>query len=122
MKLSMTEFGLIYLASPYSRYKYGLDRAFRDVATIAGKMLLAGAKVYSPIVHTHPIAIEANINPYDLNIWLPFDEAMMDAAGSLVIAMMLGWDESKGIEHEIDFFRKREKPIYMMDPYTLEIK
>ena len=117
----MKHLGLIYLASPYSKYKYGIDRAFRDVATISGKMLLAGAKVYSPIVHTHPIAIETNINPYDLSIWLPFDEAMMTVANTLVIATMLGWEESNGIQHEIDFFRKREKPIYMMDPYTLEI-
>jgi len=111
---------LCYLATPYSRYFDGdLERAFVDASKLAAKLLLAGVKVYSPIAHTHPLAIHGNLDPLDHSIWLPFDEAMMDAAHILIVAHMDGWQESKGVAHEIEFFEKRGKPIYDLDPVTM---
>jgi hypothetical protein len=121
-KEGMKDLGLIYLASPYSKYPLGLEKAFQHVSAIAGAMLKRGALVYSPIAHTHPIAKFAHIDPYALDVWLPFDEAIMNVCDTLVIATMRGWPESKGIAHEIEFFRTQAKPIYLMDPFTLELE
>ena len=112
---------LIYLASPYSKYPTGLEMAFRDVSALAGKLLAAGLKVYSPIAHTHPIAIYSNLDPYDHKIWLPFDAAIMGKADVLLVAHMATWDKSFGIAHEIDVFKAAGKPVLHLDPVSLEL-
>lgn len=108
----LTRHRLVYLGSPYTKYAAGLDAAFRDVAAIAAQMLQDGVKVYSPITHTHPIAIHGNLDPRNHDIWLPFDQAMMDAADAMCIADMDGWRESYGVQYEIDYFRWQGKPVY----------
>lgn len=115
----ISEYNFAYLATPYSKYPAGIEWAFIDASALAGRLLLAGMRVYSPIAHTHPIAMHAGIDPYDHNVWIPFDEAMMNAAQALLVAEMDGWQESFGIAHEIAFFEKAGKPIYFLDPKTL---
>jgi hypothetical protein len=83
--------------------------------------MLEGLKVYSPIAHTHPLAIYGGINPLAHDIWLPFDEAMMHVADVLLVAHMDGWRESKGIEHEVVYFATGLKPIFDLDPVTLAV-
>src|SRR5581483_5926388 len=110
MNTQLRDLGLIYLATPYSKYPDGIDRAWLDACKLTARMLRAGAKVYSPIAHTHPVAIHGEIDPLDHKIWLPFDEAMMAAAAALVVAKMTGWESSQGIAHEIRFFAQARKP------------
>jgi nucleoside 2-deoxyribosyltransferase len=108
----LTRFKLVYLGSPYTKYAAGIEQAFRDVSEIAAEMLRDGVKVYSPIAHTHPIAVYGNLDPLNHEIWLPFDQAMMDAAEAMVIADMSGWQDSYGVKYEIDYFRAAGKPVY----------
>ncbi len=107
--------GLAYLATPYSKYPAGIFAAFADAAKLSARLLAAGIRVYSPICHTHPISFHGGLDPLDLTIWLPFDEAMMEKADCLIVAHMKGWDESKGIKHEIQFFENAGKPIFDLD-------
>lgn len=111
----LTQFPLVYLATPYSKYKLGIEQAFIDASALAARLMLAGVKVYSPIAHTHPLAVHGNVDPLDHSIWLPFDEAMMHACAALVVAQMQGWRESYGVNHEIEFFTKAGKPIVYLD-------
>lgn len=110
---------LCYLATPYTKVLEGIDFAFRAAARLTGLLLRARVKCYSPIVHGHAIAMHAMIDPLDHSIWLPFDETMMRRCDVLLIAHMPGWEESKGIAHEIEFFTKARKPIWDVDPATL---
>jgi nucleoside 2-deoxyribosyltransferase len=112
---------LCYLATPYSRYPHGIERAFQDAAALAARLMQSGLKVYSPIAHTHPLAIYGGIDPLAHDIWIPFDEAMMDVADVLIIAHMEGWRESKGIAYEVSFFAASFKPIFDLDPNTLDV-
>lgn len=111
--------GLIYLATPYTHYPHGIVRAFEDASALAARLIQQGLRVYSPIAHTHPIAVHGGISPVDHEIWLPFDETMMAAADTLYVAEMAGWHRSRGIAHEIGVFERAGKPIYMLDPDTL---
>jgi hypothetical protein len=113
--------GLQYLATPYSKYPAGIQVAFENACQIAARLLTRGIKVYSPIAHTHPIAIHGGLNPYDHSIWLPFDQAIMECCSGLIIAHMEGWETSYGISEEIDFFWKEGKDIYDLEPTTLTI-
>ena len=110
----LTAYRLCYLATPYSRYPRGIHFAFVDASAFAAELLKRGVKVYSPIAHTHPLAIYGNVDPLDHDIWLPFDQAMMDASDALIVAEMDGWETSRGIGHEMDYFRAAGKPIHQL--------
>lgn len=120
---SMPEGVLAYLATPYSKYENGnLELAFRDAANLAARLMLAGVRVYSPIAHTHPLAIHGNVDPLDHDIWLPFDEAMMQRCEVLIVAQMKGWRESKGVQHEIQYYLKRARTIFVLDPVSMNMR
>jgi hypothetical protein len=110
---------LVYLGTPYTKYQKGIECAFVDAATITARLLLAGIKVYSPIVHCHPLSVHGKIDPLDYKIWLPFNEAMLIACDVLVVAHLEGWDRSYGVGEEIKFFEESRKPIFDLDPVTL---
>jgi hypothetical protein len=122
MSVTLPQTGLAYLATPYSKYPAGIERAFEDAARLAARLMLAGVKVYSPIAHTHPLAVYGKVDPLDHSIWMPFDEAMMAVADVLMIAEMEGWQESKGIAHEIEFFERAGQAIFQLDPETLAMR
>lgn len=102
---------LHYVATPYSKYPEGIETAFIEAAKATATLLKSGIAVYSPIAHTHPIAMHGQMDAYDHDIWMPLDAHMMDAAGAMIVVMMPGWRESKGIGIEIDTFKKAGKPI-----------
>lgn len=110
----LTKYRLCYLATPYSRFPGGIHVAFVEASIFAARLLALGVKVYSPIAHTHPLAIYGNIDPLDHSIWLPFDSAMMDASEALLVAEMSSWQTSKGIKHEIDYFTGAGKDVHFL--------
>jgi nucleoside 2-deoxyribosyltransferase len=105
-----------YLASPYSKFSGGIVAAFEEVCEQAALLVRAGVPVFSPIAHTHSIALHGHLDPYDLSIWLEADRAFMDAAKAIIVCKMDGWDQSVGVAHEIEHFRKAGKQVIMMDP------
>jgi Domain of unknown function (DUF1937) len=128
-----------YLASPYSKYLEGaiaklkslseneryaditwrLNMAHTDVCVQAALLIKAGIPVYSPIAHSHPIARCGTIDPLDHKIWLPANQALMDAAGGLIVLELEGYDTSYGVIHERDAFAAAGKPIVFMKPGTV---
>ncbi len=112
---------IYYLATPYSKYPHGLHAAYVGACQLAAKLLQLDYKIYSPIAHTHPIAIHGGLDPLDHNIWLPFDHAIMEHCDALIIAHMDGWQDSYGIAQEIKYFAAHNKDIYDLDPSTLEL-
>lgn len=118
---ALKSFGLIYLATPYSRYPEGIEAAFVKASAITADLMRAGVRVYSPIAHTHPIAVHGKVDPYDHSIWMPFDEAIMERSDAILVVTMPTWEQSKGIAHEIEFFERRERPQFRLDPNTMEV-
>lgn len=100
---------LWYLATPYTKDPRGIEAAFIDAARAAAEMVRRGVMVFSPIAHSHPIAIHGALNPLDHSIWLPFDEAIMRVCDGLLIVKMPGWRESYGIGEERKIFRAAGK-------------
>ena len=105
---------LFYLASPYSKYPGGPERAHEVVCRIAGQLVKEGVAVFCPIAHTHPIATFGHIDLYSHDIWLPVDEPLMRACDAMLIVEMAGWQESYGIAKEIEFFVEAEKPVWRL--------
>lgn len=112
-------FDLIYVGTPYSKYPGGIIAGFIAASRLTARLMKEGLKVYSPIAHTHPIAIYGDLDPMDHAIWLPFDKAMMDKSDAMIVAMMEGWETSKGIRYEIQAFVEASKPVYFLSPDDL---
>lgn len=105
-----------YLATPYSKFEGGIDAAFQAAAKVAAQLVRVGVCVYSPICHTHPIAVHGGLDPFDHELWMAFDKAMMDACDGLIVAKLPGWEDSCGMQLEIEYFRAAGKPIQYVDP------
>jgi len=114
--------GFWYLGSPYSKYPDGIEEAARRISEIAGALIRLGIPVYSPIAHTHPIAIASGMDPLDHEIWLPADEPLARAAHGLLLAQMRSWDTSYGLSEEQKIFRDDGKPVVFIDPRDLDIE
>lgn len=102
---------LWYLASPYSLWHRGLEDAFEQACIAAAKLIRQGYFVFSPIAHSHPIAVHGDLDKLDHKLWLEQDERIMDAAAGLIVLRMPGWQHSKGVLSEIAYFERAKKPI-----------
>ena len=106
--------GFVYVASPYTKYPGGIEDAFQGACRCAAWLIAQGLSVFSPIAHTHSVAILGGLDPLNHEIWLPADTPLMRAATGLVVAMMPGWRDSFGVRFEIDEFDSAGKPIFYM--------
>lgn len=100
-----------YIATPYSKFDSGIERAWIEACKVTAEFVRRGISVYSPIAHTHPVAIHGGIDPLDHELWMAMDKAMMEAASELYVIHMVGWKESKGITMEIAEFKRTQKPV-----------
>lgn len=115
----MFAFKLAYLASPYSRYPAGIEEAYREVSRQSALLLRHGVPHFSPIGHTHGVAIHGGIEAKDHSVWLPFDAPMMDACDLIIMLRMESWRESYGMAYEHDRFVSAGKPVVWMEPGVL---
>jgi nucleoside 2-deoxyribosyltransferase len=79
---------LAYVAGPYTRYKPGLEAAYRDACALTARLILSGVNAFSPIAHAHGIAIHGQIDPRDQQFWKECDAAMLDKCDVLIVAHM----------------------------------
>ncbi len=73
-----------------------------------------GRHVYSPIAHTHPIAIMGGL-PLGWDYWEPFDRKMIAACDELWVLQIDGWDRSLGIAAEVQIATELGKTIRYID-------
>lgn len=106
---------MTYLASPYSHPEAEvMERRFNQVCYVAGAMMASGELVYSPIAHTHPIAVRCEL-PRGWDFWERFDRRMLSASSRLLVVKMSGWEESKGIAGEIAIAKEMGIPVEYLD-------
>lgn len=103
---------LIYLASPYSKYKDGPEAAFKAVCQKAAEVMSMGYDVFCPIAHSHPIEEYGFFGEKgDHDFWLKQDFAILRKADELWVYMMPGWEKSYGVTKEIELAKARKIPI-----------
>ena len=107
----MAKYSLVYVATPYSKYKDGLDAAYEEACAVTGELLRFHIKAFSPIAHSHGIAEHAWIDPLDHQFWMRADKTYIEKADALIVVQLDGWDESVGVAMEIRDFREAGKPI-----------
>lgn len=73
-----------------------------------------GRLIYSPILHCHPMSV-AHALPGDYNFWLQYDRNMIDRADEVMVLMLRGWQESKGVAAEIAYAESIGKSVHMVE-------
>ena len=110
---------LCYLASPFSRYRLGHERAVADIARIAGHLIHAGVKLFCPVVHCDPLVRFGKLKPTDAALWRRINAPFVEACSVLIVARLEGWDASAGIADETTAFVERAAPIFDLCPKSL---
>jgi hypothetical protein len=106
-----------YLATPYSSYPNGRDAAYVAACQEAALLMEAGINVFSPISHTHGIAVHGVIDGHsDNGIWDRVDLPFVVGARGIIFCMMMGWENSDGIRRELVAFKNMLKPVIRMMP------
>lgn len=113
---------IYYLATPYTDFDQGHEQAFIAACRAAAVLMKQGMFVYSPIAHSHPIAVHGGLDPIDHKFWLNQDKAMLEDCVALLVVMMPGWRESRGIRAEIEYAEEMEKPICFLSWPMLTVR
>ncbi len=106
---------MIYLASPYSHPNRNVQRnRFDAICRVAGEMMRHGDVVFSPIAHSHPIAVLCEL-PTSWDYWEKVDREYIGRCDEVYVCMMDGWRESKGVAAEIAIAKELGKPVFYID-------
>ncbi len=115
---------IVYLASPYTHALPAIRLARFEAATqAAARLVETGRIVYSPLTMTHPIDLVLAQEGETLgsDYWVRFDEAFMEFCSEMVVLRLSGWQLSSGIAREMEFFRRRGRPISFIDPDGIHV-
>lgn len=110
-----------YLATVYTLYPEGQDKAFEFAAEQAALLINAGVPVYCPIAMTHPIA-DAELRlglpkkHLDYDKWLELDAVFLRHAKGIILVRSENWEQSKGMFSEKVSMWTQQKPVVYMDP------
>ena len=103
----------IYLAIPYTGIE---EESFNVANKVAAKLMSEGHIVFSPISHTHPIALAGNL-PKGWDYWKTFDECFIEWCDELhIVQMKIDGDakiaRSTGVNAEIEIAKRLGKPMF----------
>jgi len=92
-----------YLAVPYSdKDENVMQHRFNVVTKVAAELMKQGKEVFSPITHSHPIALHLDAGAaVDWQAWEKFDTKMLKCCDELYVLMLAGWRDSVGVEAEM---------------------
>jgi hypothetical protein len=104
--------GFIYVASPYTHSNEAVrELRYQNVMAYTAWLLKQERWAYSPIVHHHVMAARFAL-PHDFDYWMRLDFTMIDASSELHVLKIPGWQESKGVNAEIQYWlRTRERSL-----------
>lgn len=109
--------GFIYLASPYSHPDPKVrEQRFEAACKAAAELMLAGAIVFCPIAHSHPISLRIPEHKQPHGFWMAQDLPLLARATGLAVLQIDGWLDSRGVQEEIDFAIKHQIPVKYIRP------
>lgn len=102
---------MIYLASPYSHPDPNVrQQRFEQVCLAASVLMRHGWLVFSPIAHSHPIALAGGL-PTNFEFWQRWNRANLERCEKLLVLTLDGWEYSVGVAGEIAIARALQKPV-----------
>ena len=101
----------VYLASPYTHNEPSMMEArYIQTRCAVAELLINKVSVYSPIVHCHSLAKRHNL-PKDAEFWAWYNFSMLGRALEMWVLTFDGWEDSVGVQGEVDFADEHSIPI-----------
>jgi hypothetical protein len=88
---------------------------FETANRTAARLMREGRHIFSPISHTHPIALAGTL-PLDWTYWQAYDAALLRCCIRLLVIKLEGWLESVGVQGEIKLARELGLEIVYLEP------
>ncbi len=111
---------MIYIASPYSsKHKcpnaQAIEREnrYHSALDYNAQLLNDGHYAYSPIVHCHEMANKHGLRK-DFEYWQGFNRHMIELASALHVLALDGWEESEGVQGEIEYAKSLSVPVVIV--------
>jgi hypothetical protein len=106
-----------YLASPYSHPDPTVrQQRFAAACAATAVLLRAGHQVFAPVVHGHPLTTHGI--PGDWSFWEPQARWLIERCDELVVLTIDGWQDSVGVQAELQHARDLQKPVRYIDSET----
>lgn len=108
----------VYVGCPYTHKdpKVVEDRV-RIATKLAAFIMSKGHVVFSPLTHSHTIAdFLPPEDRFSQEFWMGQDLPMLEACDVLAVLMLPGWEESKGLNTEIQAARRLNKKLAWVLP------
>ncbi|MEX0718072.1 MAG: DUF1937 family protein [Planctomycetaceae bacterium] len=106
---------MIYLAAPYSDSDPSVrEQRFDAVCRAVAALKRSGIAVFAPIIHGRPLV--AHGLPTDWSCWESFDREFLAGCDELVVLMLDGWRNSRGVREEIRMAGDLGKAVRFLDP------
>ncbi len=102
----------VYIAIPYS--SVDKIKSFELSNKIAAQEYKKGNIVYAPISHSHPVAVQEGL-PGGFDFWEKVDFEFIRWCDYMIVIMLDGWKESRGVQSEMEYCRLLNKPIVYID-------
>jgi len=84
-------------------------------------MLAKGLMVYSPIVHSTPIAA-CGLDDMDHDFWMHVDRPYLEWCHMVMVLTLDGWRDSRGVNAEIAVARSMGKPVSFISLAVLGVR
>lgn len=102
---------ITYIATPYThKSKAVMQARYEQVNAYSAHLMQQGVIVFSPISHTHPIAVQHSL-PVAYEFWQKHCETFVRACGAMHVLAQDGWTCSVGVEAEMRLAKSSGIPI-----------
>ena len=112
---------MTYVAIPYSHPDPDVrENRFRIANRVAAKLMADGLLVFSPISHSHPIALELERDgdsPKDFEYWKDTCRRNVGMCDSVTVVTAFGWEHSVGLRNEVQLACETGKEVRFVNVF-----
>ncbi len=106
---------LIYLAAPYSSKDPKVtEERIRQFCRADANLSALGIATISPLLKH--LVLQYEPLPGDWNYWKDYSETLLRKCDKMIVLMLDGWQESVGVQAEIELCQQLNIPIKYMLP------
>ena len=114
--MQKSEAPLTYLAAPYRHPEKSVrDARLEAVSRVASELTEIDRRVFCPLTYAASL-LENGFDLRDDEWWYDYDLGWLSHCAELVVLMLPGWSESKGVRLEIEAAESWVIPISYMEP------
>lgn len=106
----------VYLACCYTHKDHKVrDQRAAQIMKKAAELIQEGYSVFSPITHNHEMAKRYDL-PKTFEYWRKANHSFIDWCDTVFVLKLDGWDESDGVDDEINYAAVMNKPVIFVNP------